>query len=59
MAENRNNKGSNGEQKRGVRVKAKIRSENLFLGNSQLFIEHDNSEYCLRVTSNNKLILTK
>ena len=59
MTESRISKRFNTEQKREVRVKVKIRSEDLFLGNSQLFIEHDSSEYCLRVTSNNKLILTK
>lgn len=37
----------------------RIESENLFGSNKELVIIHDSNEYRLRITSNNKLILTK
>ncbi len=36
-----------------------ISSDDLFRGKSELRILHDGSEYCLRITRQNKLILTK
>jgi hemin uptake protein HemP len=37
----------------------KVGSEDLIGKNKELVIIHDSSEYRLRITSNNKLILTK
>jgi hemin uptake protein HemP len=37
----------------------KVSSKDLLQGATQLIIEHNDCEYCLRVTSNDKLILTK
>ncbi len=38
---------------------AAIRSEDLFRGRKQLEIVHNGVVYCLRITANDKLILTK
>jgi hemin uptake protein HemP len=39
--------------------KPRIESNNLFQGNSEIVIVHQNKEYNLRITKNGKLILTK
>lgn len=36
-----------------------IRSRELFAGKSRLLIEHEGTEYLLRITRHGKLILTK
>ena len=43
----------------GVRRKARIESERLFEGTSEVVIVHRDEEYSLRITKNGKLILTK
>lgn len=37
----------------------RIRSEQLFTTQNEIIIEHQGNEYRLRITSNDKLILTK
>lgn len=37
----------------------RLYSENLFAETKEIIIEHETGEYRLRLTSNNKLILTK
>ena len=39
--------------------KPRIESNDLFQGNSEIVIVHQNKEYNLRITRNGKLILTK
>jgi hemin uptake protein HemP len=39
--------------------KPRIESRELFRGNSEIVIVHQNEEYSLRITRNGKLILTK
>jgi hemin uptake protein HemP len=34
-------------------------SADLFRGRREVYIEHDREMYCLRITSKNKLLLTK
>ena len=41
------------------RATARIASTRLLRGSRELVIEHEGDEYRLRLTSNNKLILTK
>ncbi len=41
------------------RWRQQISSHDLFKGENELRIVHDGSEYCLRITRQNKLILTK
>jgi hemin uptake protein HemP len=37
----------------------RVESRNLFCGHRELTIAHENEDYRLRITANNKLILTK
>lgn len=40
-------------------LRPKIDSQQLFATHNEILIEHQGDEYRLRITSNNKLILTK
>lgn len=42
-----------------VPIKRHISSDELMAGRRELIIEHNKEDYCLRITSKGKLILTK
>lgn len=51
--------GANALKEKGAAVRSVWRSEELFSATKEVVILHDGEEYRLRITRNNKLILTK
>lgn len=47
------------EQSQAASYPRRIRSDELFAGAPEVIIEHDGSEYRLRITSQGKLLLMK
>lgn len=47
------------EKRECVSERHRISSQELFGSHNEIFIDHHNDEYRLRITSNDKLILTK
>ena len=50
---------SNNRSPQKTKRPKRISSKDLFTGEIEVIIEHDNQEYRLRITRQNKLILTK
>jgi len=46
-------------EQESVPERRRVSSSELFGAQNEILIEHNNDEYRLRITSNNKLILTK